>query len=430
MTAATDHPSHLPASFHDYLEGQRAARPRSGRLAGVAAWVTLVILSGALLPLLATSGAGLDDRARSLLRLSVLPVYATTLILAMRHAPAVARSILRSAPLLALVGLQFATVLWSIGPSISLRRALALALTLLLSHVLAVAFTPRRLLWLVASALGTCMLGSLAMMALQPSLAFVPGDGALRGIYQNKNVLGWVAGIATVAGVILACDKGGDRRRAGAMIAVVSVACLILSQSSTGLLAAAGALIVAGFLVLLGRARGLGRALLLVAFMVAAGMTLIFLGLLLVPLLEALGKDATLTGRVPMWHLIDMRIADRLWLGHGYQVFWTMGNQEAWVIWGQIGWLSPHAHSGYRDILLGSGLAGAALTAWAIIPAVRGAARLTLLRPGQGWLWPCVFMAQILILNLTETTLLAQNDLQWTLMGTMIALTSNHARRR
>ncbi|WP_378944702.1 O-antigen ligase family protein [Paracoccus sp. R86501] len=425
MTAATDHPSHF--TDHGF------ARHHPARLAGLApqlaVWVTLVILSGALLPLLATSGAVLDDRARSLLRLSVLPIYATTMILALRHAQAVARSILRSAPLLALVGLQFASVLWSISPSISLRRAVALAITLLLSHVLAVVFTPRQLLWLVASALGTCMLASLAMMGLSPSLAFVPDEGVLRGIYQNKNVLGWGAGIATVAGVILACDRGGDRRKAGAMIAVVSAACLVMSQSSTGLLAAAGALIVAGFLVLLGRARGLGRVLLLVGFMVAAGMTLIFLGLLLVPLLEALGKDATLTGRVPMWHLIDARIADRLWLGHGYQVFWTMGNQEAWVIWGQIGWLSPHAHSGYRDILLGTGLAGAALTAWTILRAVRGGARLSLLRSGQGWLWPSVFMAQILILNLTESTLLAQNDLQWTLMGTMIALTANHGRR-
>ena len=421
MTAASQFPSH-GLGRHD--------RARMVGLAPqVAVWVTLVILSGALLPLMAASGGALDDRARGLLRLGVLPIYATTLILALRHADAVARSLLRSAPLLALVALQFATVLWSISPGTSLRRAVALAMTLILSHVLAVVFTPRQLLWLVASALGACMVASLAMMALSPSLAFVPGDGALRGIYLNKNVFGWSAGIATVAGVMLACDRGGDRRRQGAVIAGLGAVCLGLSQSSTSLVAAAAALVVAGFFVALGRARGLGRALMLVSFIVAAGMMLAFLGLLLVPLLDALGKDATLTGRVPMWQLIDARIAERLWLGHGYQAFWTPGSDPAWTIWSQIGWHSPHAHNGYRDILLGSGVAGLVLAAWTMQRTLRHAARLSLLRPTQGWLWPNAFLAQVLVLNLTESTLVAQNDLQWMLTGTIVALCANHDRR-
>ncbi|MGO7785777.1 O-antigen ligase family protein, partial [Rhizobium ruizarguesonis] len=72
--------------------------------------------------------------------------------------------------------------------------------------------------------------------------------------------------------------------------------------------------------------------------------------------LEALGKDATLTGRVPLWELVDLEISDRWMFGYGYQAFWTVANPEATRIWLKIGWASPHAHNGYRDILLSFGI--------------------------------------------------------------------------
>ncbi|MGV8988312.1 MAG: hypothetical protein ACOH2H_18735 [Cypionkella sp.] len=52
---------------------------------------------------------------------------------------------------------------------------------------------------------------------------------------------------------------------------------------------------------------------------------LLSLDLLLVPLLEALCKDATLAGRVPLWAMVDMCIAERPWLGYAYQAFWMPG---------------------------------------------------------------------------------------------------------
>ncbi|MGO8572661.1 hypothetical protein ACC870_37305, partial [Rhizobium ruizarguesonis] len=36
----------------------------------------------------------------------------------------------------------------------------------------------------------------------------------------------------------------------------------------------------------------------------------------------------------------------------GYQAFWTVANPEATHIWLMLGWAAPHAHNGYRDILL------------------------------------------------------------------------------
>lgn len=408
------------------------ATPRSGpsRPERAAIWFILAMQSGALLPLLAASDGGLDASARAMLRLSVLPVYAITLALAVRYAGQMLLALRRSLPLLALVLLPMASVLWSIGPSISLRRVVALMLTLILSQVLAVMFTPRQLMWTVASVMGTCMAASLALMVVNPSLAFVPDDPAMRGIFLNKNVFGWAAALATVAGAIMACDRKGHRRKQGLVIAVLGLACLGLSQSSTSLIAASAGLILAGFHTLMSRAHGLGRTLLLVLFLMVSGLVLLFLGMLLVPLLDALGKDATLTGRVPMWHLVDQMISQRLWLGYGYQTFWTEGSNEAWRIWNQIGWQSPHAHNGYRDTLLSIGLIGALLLGWVLLQAIRRGTRLHLARPQDGWLWANAFIGQTLVINLAESTLLFQNDLQWILTATVITMFALHHHRR
>ncbi|MFN3524856.1 MAG: O-antigen ligase family protein [Paracoccus sp. (in: a-proteobacteria)] len=392
--------------------------------------VVLAIQSGALLPLLASSDGELDDAARAMLRLSVLPVHAVTLILLLRHFRQILTAVRRSWPLVALVTLPMLSVLWSISPAISLRRAVALILTLLLSQVLAVMFTPRQLMWTVARVMGICLAGSLAMMVVDPTLAFTPGETALRGIYINKNVLGWAAALATVAGAIMACDVDGRRRGQGLMLGGLGVVCLVLSHSSTSLIAAVAALTFAGFHVLLGRATGLARTLLMLSFLVLAGLLLLFLGTLLVPVLDALGKDATLTGRVPLWHLVDARIAERPWLGYGYQTFWTEGSSNAWVIWSAIGWQSPHAHNGYRDVLLSVGLAGLVPLAAVMVQAIRRGARLSMSYPTGGWLWPNAVLGQSLIINLSESSLLFHNDLQWILTAAVITMFAIHARRR
>ena len=406
----------------------REAAP--SRLEQGAVWLVLAMQSGALLPLMAATDGELTEGARGLLRLSVLPIYAITLILAARYARPMLIAARRSLPLVALVALTLMSVLWSIAPALSLRRAIALILTLMLSQVLAVMFTPRQLTVTVARVTGLCLAGSLIMALADPGLAFMPGETALRGVYLNKNVLGWIAALATVSGAVTFLDPWTRHRRTGLVVLGLGVVCVLMSQSSSSLLAAVMALMLALAHVLLARAQGLGRVLMLSGFLVLALLLLLFLSTLLVPLLQALGKDATLTGRVPLWALVDARIAARPWLGYGYQAFWTQGSVDAWGIWTAIGWTSPHAHNGYRDTLLSLGITGAALLAVVLVQALMRAMRLHLARPAMGWLWPNALLGHSLILNLSESALLFQNDLQWILTATVVTMAALHAPRR
>jgi exopolysaccharide production protein ExoQ len=140
--------------------------------------------------------------------------------------------------------------------------------------------------------------------------------------------------------------------------------------------------------------------------------------------LEALGKDATLTGRVPLWELVDTKISHHLLLGFGYQAFWTDGNPQAWAIWSKIQWMAPHAHNGYRDILLSFGLSGMALFVLVVVPAIRRGASLQCRAPDDGWLWLNVLMIMVMVMNLTESIFLLQNDTIFILFTSAIIMFS------
>jgi exopolysaccharide production protein ExoQ len=242
----------------------------------------------------------------------------------------------------------------------------------------------------------------------------------VRGVFIHKNVLGWYAGLCLVALVGLYADGTYLSRRLVVVAMAVAGLCLMLSTSVTALLAATAALTLIPFYAALRRHHGVGRAMLVVAFLQA----LVFLGIglseLLVPTMEWLGKDATLTGRVPLWHLVDEEIGRNLFLGYGYQAFWTEASPEAWRVWARVGWMAPHAHSGFRDVLLNFGLFGFLVLVATVARALRQGAALFCARPEEGWLWLNLVIVWLLVLNLAESVMLIQNDFLFVLFATAI----------
>nr|WP_245218840.1 O-antigen ligase family protein [Rubellimicrobium aerolatum] len=217
-------------------------------------------------------------------------------------------------------------------------------------------------------------------------------------------------------------DAEGRVARLGAPLLAASLLCLLLSGSATGLLSVAFGLGIESFYKAMARRRGLGRFVVVLLFAQVVGLILIFLGSFLLPMLEALGKDATLTGRVPLWDLVDEEIGRHLLLGFGYQGFWTEGNVAAWNIWSLVGWQAPHSHNGYRETLLSFGLLGLVLLAVLLAVALRQGVRLHLARPQDQWLWLNVLAGVFLVMNLTESLFLDAGAFPWTLFATAVLL--------
>lgn len=403
------------------------------RLSMLECWtlgLSLFLLSGGVFVLLMSAPDGsVPPENRKLLQLLNVPVYASALLTLARRPQTFLLAIRRNLPFALLLALPFVSVLWSVSPGITLKRAIGFALSMLLAYALAIRFTPRQLLVLVALVLGSCMILSLGMLVIAPHLALMPTGPELRGIFSHKNVLGWNAALALIATVALATDSRANLRGVGLALFAASAACLILSQSATSLGVALCAVPLALFYRNLAQADGLGRLLLIVIAFLSTMALLLSFDLVVAPLLESAGKDATLTGRIPLWHLVDQRISERLVLGFGYQTFWTEGNGEAWEIWSNIGWLAPHAHNGYRDSMLSMGLIGTCLLMVVLFRSVRQGAALHCCQPQAGWAWLNVLVGAFLVMNLTESLLLAQNSLLFTLFATAVLQFSLNTRR-
>lgn len=394
------------------------------------AGLALFLQSGAIFPLLlAGAGGATDDAVRAKLRLVALPAYLITAVLLSRHPRPLLIAMRRNLLFNLLLILPFLSVFWSVSPSITVRRAVALLCSISLAYLLAIRFTPRQLALLLAAVLAPCMVLSLLFAGAVPSLGRMPMETAFRGIFVHKNVLGWYAAISALVSGVMVTDRAFGPRRRGVLLLVLSLVCLAGSTSMTGILSTVAALGLAWFYRALTRARGVGRAVLVLLFVQGVALALLALDQFLVPVLEALGKDATLTGRVPLWRLVDQQIASRLLLGFGYQAFWTKANLAAWKIWSALRWMAPHAHNGYRDTLLSFGIVGFAVFIVAVARALRDGARLQCRQPQEGWLWLNVLMGAFLVTNLTESMFLVPNETLFILFATAMISVSSHARQ-
>ncbi len=262
------------------------------------AGTALFLQTGALFQLmLVDSSGGLDDGARSALQLVHPPVYFIALVLLARHPTSLLIAVRHNIPLLLLLLMPFLSVLWSIYPSVTLKRAVALFFSVALSFLLASRFTPRELLALSGAVLGTCIGLSLFLAIAAPGLAW--DDDAMRGAFLNKNVLGWYAAFSTLVFCALAAKEGLWPRRPALLLLAASILCLVGSQSATALLAVISSILFAGFFIAFRRLGPLARIALVLIFLELSAVVLIGLAEYIVPLLEALGKDFDPYGTCP-----------------------------------------------------------------------------------------------------------------------------------
>lgn len=383
------------------------------------AWV-LFTSTGAVLPLLAMGeGDSLAPEESALLRLTLLPILALVPLVVALHGRAVLAALVRNPLLVALVLLAGLSTAWSIEPGVTARRATAFAAYTLLGVVMAVRWTGRELLerlaWLALGLIAVALLFQLAL----PRLATM-GDGAWRAAFAHKNVLGQTASFALLVLLVVWRHRLLARPLAGVALGLALVL-LLGSRSATSLVVTAAA--ASGFL-LLGRGALPPLAKAAVVAFALAGLALLGLWLVLEPerAVELLGRDLTLTGRLPLWEQIAARIGERPWLGWGFHA-WFAVPAFADYVRETLGWAAPNAHSGYLEVALGLGLVGLVLAllvlAQALLRAGRALARGEAL-VGQTAL---LLLAAHLLRNLVESELLQQTSLSWLLLVTLLVRT-------
>lgn len=400
------------ARGHEF--GPRGGAALIDRVGDAALIAWLFIANGALFPLLAMgTDPTLSSEDSVALRLLLVPAIALGFGLTTLRQRETAAMLLALPWLPLLLAWVWASTAWSIDPATTIRRAFAFTAYTLVAVQIALRFTPERIIrWLAVVCLVQLSL-SVAFAVALPAYAYMPDGGQLRGVFTHKNSMGE---LLLMAGVVLAATWPArliPRWLAAAGLALVfALALPVGSATALALLVVLGGLLAALLALRLPHH--------LAALMIGLGLGLVGLVAALAVLhpagvFELLGRDPTLTGRAQLWAFVDGLIAERPWLGYGYRTVFAQPWVQHWVV-DALGWEAPHAHNGYREIMLDLGVVGLLL----VLPILAGtlwrAIRRVVVRPDTLAVFAFLIIAGYLLRNLTEADLLHQTKLVWVLV--------------
>ena len=331
-----------------------------------------------------------------------------------------------------LISITLASVLWSDTPQSTLMRGIAIAGTSMFGLYLASRYTIKQQLHLLGWMFGLAIALSLIYALVLPQYGLMGGThaGTWRGIYVHKNILGKVMVPSAIVFLLLTMAER-QYRWLLALGLGLSVMLILLCTSLTSLV---------NLITILALFLGCHLLRYRYVLMVPCFLAIVFIGssisLWLVsnaePLLNSMGKDLTLTGRTELWQFVVEMIAKKPWLGYGYHGFWQGWNSEGAYVWRVVGWEAPHAHNGLLDLLLHLGLLGLVVFILGFLASVfRSLVCLRTSRTPEFY-WPILYLAYMVLANLTENTMLRRNDLFWVLYVavTLSTLIATHHRQK
>lgn len=316
-------------------------------------------------------------------------------------------------PLVILMAVPALSALWSPDPGLTLRRSLSLWGTTLFGIYLAVTFTEAQLRRLV---IFSALLGALAsvvavaVMFDKATMEYGEAGRVLRGAYSHKNILA----LHMALGLLCLAAPRPDRRQTplglGARIALGAIlaALLLGANSATSVLVLLGAITVGWTLPpdgMTSKRWFLAGA----ACFALAGLAPFILAADKALVLDIVGRDGSLTNRVPLWHFVTDRIADNPLLGWGFGTFFSGLDAPAVEHWSVSGLMEIHSHNGYLQLSLDAGLVGLAAFAAVLLPYVK---RLEQLRE---WRWHVMLLVFVLAYNITEVGLVSPHSIVWAL---------------
>lgn len=338
--------------------------------------------------------------------------------LTVAHRRAVWDSARRNGLSLALLGLAFLSVVWSVDAGLTGKRAVVYAVAVWLPVYLAGRFGFDGAVRLMAAAFAIAAVASFAIGAAVPSLGVMHTlglDGAWRGVFAHKNSLAESMRLGALLEAYLAL--AGPRRRLHGGLMTLELLLVVLSRSTTGLVVTGLALAVLGADLLLRRGGQVRRLFTFAAPLALAAAAAV---VLFAPraLEQASGKDATLSGRTELWAEVAQAIGEKPFTGWGFQAFWQPGNARAQDIWDRIGWTAPNGHNGFLDVALGLGPLGLLLTAAVVLQGfVRGGRLLGQARTHVAGAATLVVLGAVLIASFTEAIFVRQGAIDWLVLN-------------
>jgi exopolysaccharide production protein ExoQ len=382
--------------------------------------VVLLLYSGGPLTVIFSGGASEGDNEggntdTSLIQLVFLLIYlVTSVLLLCRWKKAI--SILSKVRFIWIILLLSAlSIFWSAAPQVTLIRSVALLGTTLFGMYLATRYTLKEQLQLINSMFFVAILLSLLFAVALPKYGLMGGlhSGALRGIYTHKNVFGKILALGGV-NCLLSARANKSNGIFLWIIFGISTICLVLTRSSSSIFSFTNLILIfLGLRILRSPIITIPPALSAIA-LICINLYL-FVQTNLKTILGSIGKDATLTGRGDLWPLVWDKIWERPWLGYGFSGFWQGFDGESASVWYASRWTPPNAHNGLLDLWLELGLLGVMIFLIGFFRLLfKSLSYIRTTKTIEGF-WPAICLFYLVMINLTESSLVIQNNLFWIL---------------
>jgi O-antigen ligase len=315
--------------------------------------------------------------------------------------------------------------------------------TTLLGIYLGYALAPQSIARVLTISLIILITSSIAVSLAVPDYGIA--DGAWKGVTGNRNSLAMMAALAMVF-FLVQLLYGRIDWRYGLAFAGSSLFVVMMTGSATSTVAVAvGSLVVVLFQFskeLHLRPRMLAAVLLLAVALGAIGLVLavraqhdvMASGVPLYALEQvtsSLARDVTLTGRTRLWDGSLKIIAERPWIGYGFDIVWGFGDRTYLPHVAATAAPVSNAHNGFLDVATQIGLP-AALTAVLMVVRAWFVAASAFQRE-RSWfeLLAIGFLFTFMVINVSEAILFVARDTPWMLFVAMtVGLERRHPSRR
>lgn len=393
--------------------------------------ISIVIYSGGFFKLVLSNGANEEDLGivqnndYSIVLLVYKLIYIITFILLSLRWKKVIHTLKKDKLICLVIIYSAASVLWSFDPQITFTRSTALVGTSLFGLYFATRYSLEDQLKNLLLAFGLVIFFSFFTAILLPKYGIMAGihTGAWRGIYIHKNVLGKMMTLSSSLFLIGVNDK--QHRIPSYLGLSLSIILLVFSKSSSAI--GAFFFLVIIFLILkVFRWQYELMIPVLIAVLFIGMCGLLFFTEHPDSLLISVGKDPTLTGRTDLWLWALDDILKRPWLGYGYGAFWQDLSIKAASIRYAAGWHVPSAHNGLLDLCLDIGIFGVVILLIDIFRTSFQAFRLLRNTSLAIYIWPLLFLSNMILANITETTLMVRNDLFWVIFIAVVFSVLSH----
>ena len=318
----------------------------------------------------------------------------------------VAVAALSREPLLpALVGFAMLSTLWSTDPVGTFTTTVTIVITLAVSVYLLMRFSIEEIIYLFAIALAFGVIINYMMVFAFPASGLQNDrtgiDGAWSGVFRSRNNLGRIAVISVVLFIMTARIRRSFFVWPAFMLLAIGLIIGTQSATALGVLFASFALLTV-FLGFRGRKHLYGAT--TVALGTVFGVVLGAAAINLSGLTALVGRDATFTGRLPIWQAsFAHAIPERPLLGYGWNAFWQSGSTDFPVQLRLESFDTPHAHNAFVDAWLYAGPIAVLLLVALYVRGLFWAARNIRRDPTITGMFPAMMISLSVLFSLSET---------------------------